>query len=569
MLVAACLLAAGPLSAQRSIAFPRFDATIEVQENGDVRVLEQIRVQFTGSWNGIFRKIPVKYDTPQGFSYKLYLDVESVTDADGAPLEHWIEDERGYRSIRIRVPGAVDSEHTVALRYSVPNALRFHEDFDELYWNVTGTEWDVPIGAASARVVLPEGATGLRTAAFTGYFGATGDDARIQDLGNEQFFETTRELGFREGLTVAVGWDPGLVDRPSSLTKAWWFLKANLLLLLPILPVFFFYRTWSARGRDPKTGTIVAQYEAPEGLRPAELGTLIDNKPHMHDLTATLVDLAVRGYIRFEEVETKGFLRKGTEMRLHRVQPRESWEELRAHERRTLTGLFAGTHSDSVTMSDLKDEYYTHLGGIKDGIWDELLDRGYYADRPDRVAGAWVGGAIAASLAVLAIGLFLADRFFLSALTAVAAAVMTAIPSVIFGALMPARTRAGVDALEKVLGFEEFLSRVDADRIRRMNATPEMFEELLPFAMALKAEDRWAKAFEGMFSTPPDWYSGRHQGPFMPRIFVNDLNSFARSASSSMASSPSRSSGGSGFSGGGGGGGFSGGGFGGGGGGGW
>ena len=180
-----------------------------------------------------------------------------------------------------------------------------------------------------------------------------------------------------------------------------------------------------------------------------------------------------------------------------------------------------------------------------------------------------MGGAVLVTAAVFVGGLFLADRLFLSALSAIAAGILTAIPSLIFAALMPARTRAGVDALEKVLGFEEFLGRVDADRLKRMDAGPETFERLLPYAMALKAEDRWAKAFEGIYMEPPNWYTSNHRGPFTPRLFVGDLGGFTRAASTTMASSPSRSSGGSGFSGGGGGGGFSGGGFGGGGGGGW
>ncbi len=570
--LAAAIVLGGPqesLVAQKSISFPNFDATIQVERDGTVRVLEQIRVRFVGSWNGIYRKIPVVYETPQGFGYKLFLKVESVTGSDGEPLEHWIEDERGYRSIKIRVPNAQDVERVVAIRYSAPNALRFHEDFDELYWNVTGTEWDVPIGAASARVVLPDGATGTRTAAFTGYFGATGEDARVQDLGDEFFFETTRELGFREGLTIAVGWDPGLVDRPGSFTKAWWFLRANFLILIPIFPFLFFFHAWKTRGRDPKTGSIVAQYDPPDGLRPAEVGTLIDNKPNMHDLTATLVDLAVRGYIHFEEFEKKGFLRNSTEIQIHRVKEKESWDELHAHERRTLVGLFDSGNGETVTRDDLKNEFYTHLGGIKDGIWDKLLEKGYYDERPDKVAGRWVGGAVVVSIAVFVGGLVLADKFFLSVASAFVAGILTAIPALIFASLMPARTRSGVAALERVLGFEEFLSRVDGDRLRRMNADPETFERLLPYAMALRAEDRWAKAFEGIYTEPPEWYTGSHRGPFTPRIFVGDLGGFTRAASTTMASSPSRSSGGSGFSSGGGGGGFSGGGMGGGGGGGW
>ena len=114
---------------------------------------------------------------------------------------------------------------------------------------------------------------------------------------------------------------------------------------------------------------------------------------------------------------------------------------------------------------------------------------------------------------------------------------------------MAARTLLGARRLERVLGFEEFLRRV------------EMFEKYLPFAMALSVEQKWAEAFAEMYREPPDWYRGSNLRGFNTRSFVSDLNRMSTQAAGIMASSP-RSSGGSGF---GGGGGFSGGGFGGGG----
>ena len=135
-----------------------------------------------------------------------------------------------------------------------------------------------------------------------------------------------------------------------------------------------------------------------------------------------------------------------------------------------------------------------------------------------------------------------------------------------FGWFMPAHTEQGTRALEKVLGFEDFLVHVESDRFNRMIKTPEMFEKFLPFAMALGVEKNWSKAFQGILTQPPSWYRGSSFGPnFYPIGFVGDLNTMSSRASSVMTSAP-RSSGGSGF---GGGGGSSGGGFGGGGGGGF
>ena len=562
---------AAPLEAQeRRLELERFDAVIEVRENGSIEVRETLQVRFIGSWNGIFRRIPVRYEDNTGFGYKLFLDVGGVTNEAGQALEYWEDVDGGYREVKIAVPGARDAVRTVRIRYEVENGLRYFDEHDELYWNVTGTEWPMPIRAASARVVLPEGVTGVRSTAYTGHYGSTATDVTTQNLGGEIYFETDRSLEFREGLTIVVGWDPGVVARPSGFQKTVRFFRSNVLLLIPFLSFWGFFRAWKTRGRDPKTGPITTQYEPPDGLKPAEIGTLIDGRPDMHDLTATLVDLAVRGYIRLEETEKSGFLGLGgKDIRIHRVRDEDSWSALQRHERKTLQGIFE-SHTDSVELSDLKAEYYTHLSGIRDAIWDHLLELGFYDERPDKVRAKWIGLAILATAIVMVGSLFFASRYFLPTITAVIAGVGTLIPAVFFAFLMPARTPSGVKALERTLGFEEFLSRVDGDRIRRMNLSSETFEKLLPYAMALRVEEKWAKAFEGIYTEPPQWYSGPHtHGPFTPRIFVSDLGGMTQKVGSTMASTPARSSGSSGFSGGGGGGGFSGGGFGGGGGGGW
>ena len=132
-----------------------------------------------------------------------------------------------------------------------------------------------------------------------------------------------------------------------------------------------------------------------------------------------------------------------------------------------------------------------------------------------------------------------------------------------FGRIMPARTVQGARVLERVLGFEEFLRRVEGDRLERVVKTPEMFERFLPFAMAFGVERKWAKAFEGIYREPPTWYVGSTSGPFNIQGFSGRLGDLSSRTESAMSSSP-RSSGGSGFSGGssgGGGGGGGGGGF--------
>jgi len=173
---------ATPATAQRSYTIDGFDAVIRVQRDASIQVTETITARFVGSWNGIYRTIPVTYHTPQGLNWTLGLSLQSATDDDGRPLRVEASRERQYIKFKIWVPGAADATRRVVLRYRASNGLRFFEDHDELYWNVTGDEWDVGIGAAAARIELPAGAEGVRAIAFNGAYGSTARDATVRPV---------------------------------------------------------------------------------------------------------------------------------------------------------------------------------------------------------------------------------------------------------------------------------------------------------------------------------------------------------------------------------------------------
>ena len=569
-----CLLAwPGAAAAQRSLVIQQFAADVEVGTDGAIAVTETIQPRFTGSWNGLYRTIPVEYRTPQGFTYQLSLDVESITDDAGAPLRYESSRERHYRKLKIWIPGAQDTVKTVVVRYRVRNGLKFFEEHDELYWNVTGDEWEVPIEQARAVIRLPAGVAGVRSYAFTGGYGSQESAARITAVGTTLTVETTRALNFREGVTVAIAWNPGVVARPTAADETRDFVSANVALLIPVGVFGLMFWLWNRQGRDPRRQPVAVQYEPPGALTPAEVGTLVDNSPDMRDITATIVDLAVRGFLRIKETQEGRFLGLGTktEYALQLVRPDSAWTGLRRHEDALLRALFGRTAGpvaapgiadaviDEVSIDDLKNRFYKHVPEIKERVFSQLIDKGYYLRRPDRVRATFyvlagivaIGGSVLSGIAEAGAAPFVAS-------------ILSGLIIGVFGHFMPARTVEGARALEGSLGFEEFLDRVESDRFDRIVKTPAMFEKFLPFAMALGVERNWAKAFEGIYASQPDWYVGTHYGAFGPRVFAASLANLSSSASTAMTSAP-RSSGGSGV----GGGGFSGGGFGGGGGGGF
>jgi uncharacterized membrane protein YgcG len=555
----------------RELRVEKFSSEILVAPNGSIDVTEVITVRFIGGpWHGLYRSIPVEYVTPQQLNYSLFLTVKNIADSDGNKLKFEASRERHYRKLKIFVPNADNSTHTISIEYTVSDALRFFEDHDELYWNITGDEWDVPIQTADARIILPEGTTNIRANVFTGSFRSTAHDADVGVVGNGVEVRTRDPLRYHEGLTVAVAFDKGFVHEPTAFDKLSLFLRSNWPLGLPFITFAIMFYLWWTRGRDPRLRPIAAQYEPPDQLTPGEAGTLVDNSADMRDITSSIVDLAVRGYMVIEEHQKDRMLGLVHDKDYNFVlkKERSEWGTLKPHEQVLLNGFFTmGTVGESVSMSNLENRFYKNLPDIKSRIFESLVTHGYYRRRPDSVRASYIGIGVVIGLLSIWGGTGIASSMGMAPLPFIIAGVLSAVIICGFGWFMPAHTEQGARALEGVLGFEDFLNHVESDRFNRTIKTPQMFEKFLPFAMALGVEKNWSKAFQGIMTQPPDWYRGSYGPNFYPMMFTNDLSAMSSRASSVMASAP-RSSGGSGF-GGGGGGGFSGGGFGGGGGGGF
>lgn len=610
MLMAAGLALMGPLPAGaqgRSIVIEDMHAVYAVRQNGDVEVEERYRVRFNGSWNGLRRLIELGLPDAYGLDDPVGFRLDATTNADGDSRRNEVTGpDRFSREIRVYVPNANDRTASVVIEYTLSDALGFFAAdetrelpaLDEFYWQVTGTDWEVPIRQVSAEVHVPMSTPVSQAAA---YFGgaASQNRAPVTTDGAVAYVDDVGPLRAGEGLTIGVGWPAGAVERdparviehpdqgvadrvagprPGPLTY--------LPLLFPFGVFWMAYRAWDKRGRDPKERAIVVRWDPPEELSPAEAGTLVDHSPEMHDIISTLVELAVKGYVVIEEREKEGFLQFGREYVFHLVRPRSEWDDLLPHQWRFLDGLFKhgsdgvggilkdalGLGDDasvdappetmaSVKLSDLKNEFYKEIPGIRDAILDNLVRKGHYMRRPDKARQIWFFGAV--FMAAAGFGGFTlttgGGNTVLGVVLLIATGLSAAVLAV-FGAIMPARTEKGARTREAALGFKQFLQKVESPRYKRMITSPDQFEEFLPYAMAFQCQEQWARAFDDLLSEPPDWYHGHH-GHFHATAFASDMGRMATTAGSTMASSPGGSGSGGGGSVGGGGGGGGGGGF--------
>jgi len=550
VLLLIALATTGLQAQEKSYSIERFDARIRVNPDASIDVTESITARFVGSWNGLYRTIPFKYRNAQGLNWTLGLSLQSAQDDAGRNLKVETSREGHYIKYQIWIPGAVNTDRTLVLRYRATNGLRFFDEHDELYWNVTGDEWTVPIRAATAEIELPPGATGVRAISFNGVYGATAQNASVETRGTVVRIAMPHPLGYREGLTAVVGWNKGVVTAPGAAARALGVVGSNWPLLIPLPVLILAFLAWRRWGADPRRRPIAVQYEPPPGITPAEAGTLLDNRTDMRDITATLVDLAVRGTLRIEEYQTPkllGLFGGDTAYTLHRL---DSADRLAPHESRVWAGVFNGRGS-SVKLADLEDEFYRHLSPIRDSIYDALTRHGFYRNRPDKVHQNWTILGIFVAIAIAVGGSFLSSALLLTPVPFIVAGVLVGIILVAFAQIMPARTEAGTRALEQVLGFEEFLRRVESENLKRVIlGRPELFDKYLPFAMAFGVEKQFARAFEGIYTQAPQWYVGPSVGIFNVGHLSSSMSNLSSVASKTMSSEP-RSSGGSGFGGGG------------------
>jgi uncharacterized membrane protein YgcG len=556
----------GPVVAQvRNWRIADFKNTITINRDAGTFVSEKITLVFVGQWHGIHRTIPVEYPGPHGTNYTLFVDVKSVTDENGNKLKYESGKSGDFLDLKLYIPDAVDATRVVNIDYTARNAIRAFDDHDEFYWNATGNDWPVPIDHASAFVTLPENAAGgLRAQAFTGVYGSTEGTATAEVKGADVMFETTNPLPMRGGLTIDIYIPKGVLKEPGALTKLFWFLGSNPIVFLPLLTLGVMFGLWHTVGKDPEPGMSVApMYEPPKGLTPAEVGTLIDDSTDPRDITSTIVDLAVRGYIKIEEKVDTFLVFKKKDYVLHLLKPREQWgNDLSPHERVMLENIFAG--GSETQLSSLKNRFYTAIPVIREDIMSALKRKGMYMLDPGSANGYSIAAAVAIVLLVAALCYLGWKNLFNSVPLLIGSGLISALIWFLFARQMTAKTVLGARTVVAVLGFQEFMNRVDADRIKRL--PPDTFEKYLPYAMALGVEQHWAQAFADIVKDPPNWYVSQGAYAFNPIFFSSSMHSMASDMHQVFVSAPRASSSGSGFGGGGGGGGFSGGGFGGGGG---
>jgi uncharacterized membrane protein len=536
-----------------------FTADIKINGDGTINVKESITYDFGSLYrHGIFREIPFIKVNVVGKKYRMEFSDFAVKDEGGIPYQYKVTREGDEISIKIGDPDrTITGVKRYIIDYKVSGALTYFSDHDELYWNSTGNGWDIPINSARTTITLPEavGEDKLKMTCYTGPVGSTNQSCTYLIKDGLVVFDTENPLLYNEGISVVLGFPKGTVAvlEPKVYVPFWETPFGRILgfILMVVLVVaaiawyiiapFYIIYKWFKEGRDPKgtVGQTTAWFDPPKSIKtsraltPAEVGTLGDETVDLKDISAAIIDLARRGFLKIEERAKKDFY-------LLRTTPQTKAEHALLPFEQVLLDKFFKGGKQELRLKTAK--LYDEVEAVKTELYEGVVTEGLFPKNPQSIRTVYY---VISFLALFTGNIFLAFVAF------------------VFGRAMPRKTVDGVNAKNISFSLKNFLS--SQERQLKFQADKQlMFEKLLPYAVAFGVEKIWAKRFENLNLKQPDWYSGYENGHFNSYIFVSSMNSSLNSFS--KAATPSRSSTGhsSGFSGG-----FSGGGGGGGGGGSW
>lgn len=522
-----------PKSAFAEEKINSFDVNIVAHKDGVMTVEERIDYDFgEESRHGIFRNIP-KVSKVGDLFRVIEIDFESVT-RDGKKEEYSVENMPKETEVKIGDPDkTITGVHNYIIIYSVKNGIGSnYEDHDEIYWNATGNDWDIPIEKASASITTDFGPKVNRATCFSRSGNYNAQYCRFP-LDTFNPITTTAPLQPGEGLTVVAAFpvntfpksvlqtsepvfDPDFIN----LLKIYIPIILGLNLLLAPYLIFWYFKNKS----KVRLGKPSVNFDIPKNLTPAEAGIIDNAKLDKDDVIATIFDLAIRKYIKIEEVKVVKTLRPDSYD--HKLIKLKEYDGDNTFEEQLMNDLFEG--GKEVKIEDLKTTFYTTFAKLEKDAFSSLVSKKLYTKNPKNQKGL---------LSVFGIILLCSGNLLLG-------------PVLIFlSRKLNGRTEKGDKADHEIDGLKIFLKAMSR-HYKFQTKSLITVEKYIPYAIALGLQNEFMEQLKVIDPNyKPGWYSGNHG------FYYGYSGMYSSMGSNMTTSAPSSSSGFSGGSSGGGGGG--------------
>lgn len=535
-----------------------FNSDITLNQDATISIKEKINYHFTLARHGIYREIPTNYKTNGAFTRPTLLKLNDLFYYETQyPKDTFSSYERnmenGYTTFKIGdADTTITGDYTYVLDYKLTYAINYFDDHDELYINVTGTGWDVPMNVVNANITVPGQIT--NKVCYTGQTGSTATNCVITDTGTNTLSVKAGSLDVYEGLTVVVGMAKGTIADTTAQQKVQYVI-ANLGFFIPILAIMLVIIV-SPKVNKNKKITIIPNYDVPKGWNPLRSGFIYKSGLPSNIITAQIINLAIKKYIKIKQLSNKEYELIKTE----KEGPTDVEEKI------LYDGLFNG--KEKISLKSLGTSFYTTVATLKASTEKRLYSEEFLSNSQKSISNKFgFIGILGIILCFVSIMLFVNN----AAMSWFFGLLVSSVVIAIFGFTIDKRSPTGNEMYYELEGLKMYINTAEKHRIE-FHDNPKkylgVFEQLLPYAMIFGLEKKWAKEFEDIYTQQPDWYEGTNHNMFNAYMMTNSLNHMnqqvvAQATPSNSANGFASShggSGGSGFSGGSSGGGFGGGG---------
>lgn len=598
-----------------------FHSDINIEKSGLMKVAEHIKIYANGDEfkRGLVRTIPLYRKDKYGNKMNIDFKITGIL-KNGQKEDFFTKEEAGERSMYIGKkevllePGIYDYE----IRYETKGHVGFFDGYDELYWNVTGNDWNFSIDSASATIHFPEGAKAGNTACYTGVRGAKEHNCSFTTAADGSVtFSSTGRLAENEGLTIAAAFTPGIIIRPTFQEKLFTEYRPIVVTILLLIALAgWYYYSWNRFGRDPEKPLVIPTFNVPNDVSPATLRYLYKQKTDQKAFAIAVINMAVKKVIKISKGEDKNsdylLQRDSANTTILAKEEKSVYNKLLGKRAKiTISEAYAVEISDAKSALEkdlkqqvnLKDYFLKHSKQI---VFSSLITAAAVILFMIFVQGGFIGlllfftpflavgattiyfgiknliNTYGLSLFLIFFGLafggiplyMLLTQVHNIAIVPLVFIIAVTVMFITYIYLIKAPTAFGSRLLSEIEGFKMYLQTAEQHRLNLLNPpdlSPQLFEKFLPYAMALDVENEWGAKFESILSNvdyQPDWYNGetfpyRTLGVAMSQPFSKALQQSIPSSSSSgsisgssgSSSWSSGSSSSSGSSGGGGGGG--------------
>ncbi len=536
------------IASAKSYQFESWQAEATINQDSTIDFREVIEIDFDGSFSKFWRSIEYR-----GLDSIKDISVREIIDSGNVPVDYEVS--RDLSEMKITINDQINSEvKKYQLNYTVHGVVTYQESWDELYWNVTPSQIDVPINSASLVVNLP---SEVDSQAWRHQIYSQADNTNFEVAGDSSVRFSSSELGPGEDFTIVLGWPKEIVDYRLNRTK----LFQIIALILPILSIVglivYHYRKKKALGFNR---SIAPEFAPPKEREPILVEGLTNEMIGSTGLTSSLINIARKGYIKIIQKEKQGIFSRGKEYIFKKT--KSSFEGLTKLERRLADDMFDG--KDEVKGDDLKNSFYKDYKKIVDSATDKMISLKWFHHKPSNLRGIYIALTAFLLPGIIFLATFLETILIRGVGYLVGSLGLSLIIWLIYGAANTKKTAEGVSSWQKWQGFKMFLGKTERfkmseieDKGKSSQVGEGVFEEYLPYAIALGVADAWANRFKDFKLNQPDWLEG-DIGSYNAAVMASSISGLNTSAGSTMLSSPSGGSGyggGSGFSGGGAGGG--------------